>query len=87
MGPDKPWWDDLRSMIEGYGTSTPENPDPYNAIVVTNFSYHYAGSGTAPAAEHVGIISNAPRHSPSSAKLLTDVLRGVNEYGKVPEVR
>lgn len=85
--PDKPWWDDLRQMIEAYGTATPENPDRFNAIVVTNYSYHYGGAGPAPAGEHVQIVSNAPRHLPSNSKLLTDVLRGVNEYGRIPEVR
>jgi hypothetical protein len=74
-------------MIGAYGIATPENPDRFNAIVVTNFSYHYSGSEDATGGEHVEVVSNAPRNLPSNAKLLTDVLRGVNDYGKIPEVR
>ena len=39
--PDRKWFQDLKSSIDNIGIASPENPDPFTAIFITNFSYHY----------------------------------------------
>jgi len=83
--PDKPWFRDLKNMIYKYGKPTPENPDPFNAIFVTNYAYYYGGSETqAPSGETLSIISKYPKYSLANPLILNDIYNAVRNYGKVP---
>lgn len=81
---EKPWWEDLRRMIGSYGTSTPSSPDPYAALIATNFPWHYAGGeAAAPQGEHVMVISLHPKHA-LPVEALDHLAQAVREYGRVP---
>lgn len=83
--PDKPWFEDLKTMIASYGESAPENPDPYNAIFATNFAYYYGGPETQyPPGEYLSIIPKHPKYPLSTPAILTDIYSAVQNYGKVP---
>ena len=83
--PDKPWFRDLKNMIYKYGKPTPENPDPFNAIFVTNYAYYYGGLETkTPSGETLSIISKYPKYSLANSFILNDIYNAVKNYGKVP---
>lgn len=39
--PAKGWVNDVKGMLDRIGTPTPEKPDPFAAVFVTNFCQHY----------------------------------------------
>jgi len=43
---EKPWLTDVFQAMENQGEPTAEKPDPYNALIPTNFAYYYGGEST-----------------------------------------
>lgn len=81
---DSPLMDDLRRMLEAYGMPTPESPDPYTALVLTSYPWHYSRDGaTAPRGQHIVVMSKYPRH-PLPFETLEHLGRALSEYGRVP---
>ncbi len=53
----KPWVEDVKKILDAHGTPSVKTPDPFNGLILTNFSYHYGGNeGTAPPGEYMLII-------------------------------
>lgn len=83
--PNKQWFKDLKDMISKYGKPTAENPDPFNAIFITNYAYYYGGSDTqAPPGETLSIVSKYPRYPLANPLILTEIYNAVRYYGKLP---
>jgi len=81
----KQWYKDLKDMIYKYGKPTPKNPDPFNAIFITNYSYYFGGSDAqTPLGETLSIVSKYPRYPLANPLILTDIYNAVRYYGKVP---
>lgn len=79
-----PVLDDLRRMMDAYGTPTPSSPDPYTALVLTSYPWHYSrDDAKAPRGQHIMIIPKYSRH-PLPLELLEHLRRALDEYGRVP---
>lgn len=48
LGMDKPWIQDIKSLMDSMGTPAVDKPDYYQMLAFTNFPFHYA----APLKEH-----------------------------------
>ena len=82
---EKPWVNDIKGVLSLLGTPTPENPERFSLLVVTNFAYHLgANDARAPKPEWIVVL---PRFaSPSMRPQLVEALSAIiNRYGIVPD--
>jgi hypothetical protein len=66
------------------GESSPENPDPYSAVMLTNFSWHWHGEDEAAIGERFMVLplhTTIPLLDPDRAL----IWEAVDRYGLVPE--
>lgn len=81
------WTTDLSKMMESqFGAATPSEPDPFNALVITNFPYHYCGNRLAIGAERVLAVSMHPEH-PFPGDLMNGILDAIYDYPGLPAER
>lgn len=85
--PDKkPWIKDINNMLDKYSEGTPENPDLFNALIVTNFSYYYGGNtGISPTGDFTVVISKHPKTPLMEIHILDEIIHSLNLYNKIPE--
>lgn len=82
----KPWIEDIKAMLDTYKDVSPENPDPFNAVALTNFSYYYGGNvGDAPSGEYVLIVSPHPQFPSSDPKALGEIWECLGRYSHIPQ--
>ena len=82
----KPWFNDIKNMLDTYPQPTKEKPESYTALFVTNFSPHYNAEEKSAPNEHLAIIplhTNYPMPIPVFGDML---LRAVQNYGFVPNI-
>lgn len=81
---EKPWILRANRLLDKRCSPSPDSPDPFTALYLTNFAYHYSGSATAPAGELAWTMSPYPKRGlPASfLQLLAD---SVKNYGNIPE--
>jgi hypothetical protein len=66
------------------GESSAENPDPFSAVILTNFSWHWHGDEDAPTGERFLVLPlYAVIRLPDSET--TRIWEAVNDYGRLPE--
>jgi hypothetical protein len=82
--PEKPWFKELKELLDRLKTPTPENPDEFTGVVFTNFGWHYSRDKSAPGGEYVIVASVYPRY-PVSAETWNTLNRALNEYGFIPD--
>lgn len=81
---DKPWFADVKAVIEKLPTPTAEAPDVANAIIVTNFSSHYGAPGVdAPANEYLMIASKFPKDRLKNAEALTEIMGVLHDHNQI----
>ena len=81
----KSWMEDIKAMLDKHNNVSPENPDPFNAVALTNFSYYYGGnSGDAPSGEYVLIVSPHPQFPSSDPKALGEIWECLGRYSHIP---
>ena len=80
---ERPWFHDVRTDIQSLGMATPERPDEFSAIFVTNFLHHWSGSALSTGVEYLHIVSSYPRH-PIATDLLGRLMAAVQNYSFVP---
>ncbi len=81
----RPWFEGVKKMLDGEGDSMKENPDPYNAIVLTNFAYYYGGNtGDAPSGEYCFVI---PKFSEifCAPEILNEIWESLARYALIPK--
>jgi hypothetical protein len=82
----KPWLEDIKAMLDKYKDVSPENPDPFNAVALTNFSYYYGGNlGDAPSGEYVLIVSPHPQFPSRDPNALREIWESLERYSRIPE--
>ncbi|MHB1407442.1 MAG: SEC-C domain-containing protein [Desulfitobacteriaceae bacterium] len=82
----KPWIKDIYNMLDKYGEGTPENPDLFNALISTNFSYYYGGNtGISPKGNYTVFISKYSKTPLLETYLLDDIIQSLNSYNKIPD--
>jgi hypothetical protein len=83
------WFADIRKMMEAQGENTPENPQPYTALVVTNYSPHYEGDQVTPTGGNcivAGMYVEHPFADGLDGVFLGKLQQAVNGYGYVPRL-
>ena len=85
---ERKWWEDLKNAISLQKLSTPSNPDDFNMLFVTNFSYHYAGKGIIDSTAYpldlsfiIPLYIKTPFKYPRTRDMIH---QGVSSYGHVP---
>ena len=81
----KPWYKDIINMVEHYGKPTEKSPDPYNALILTNFSYYYSGEQDTPKGEYLFVLSQYPEIKIENTKVLDSIFDSVNRYNKISD--
>ncbi len=85
--PDKkPWFKDIKLLLDRYGIPSKENPDPFNALVLTNFSYYYLGNLPI---THLGeyglIISEIPEYPCKDMQAISEIWESLGRYSHIPK--
>ncbi len=65
------------------GEASADNPDPFSAVVFTNFSWHWDSDKPARGAERFLVISRYPR-APLPPSEADRFFEAINQYGSVP---
>lgn len=83
--PEEKWRSDVEKMLQKYPEPTVQNPEKYNALIITNFAYHYQTDAEAESGQHLTVIPQFAQHPlPNLRLLLDDVIPALNNYGNVP---
>lgn len=82
----KVWINDVIKMINDYGEATPNNPDPYNAVIFTNYAYYYSGiSSAVPSGEYSVCTTKYPETPLQNNEIISIIVESVNRYGLIPD--
>ncbi|HET7099476.1 MAG TPA: SEC-C metal-binding domain-containing protein [Patescibacteria group bacterium] len=81
----KRWVGDIKKMMDQHPLGTYENPDPFTALFVTNFSWHYHGINTdVRKGETLTIIPLFPKIRTQDQNTITLLHKATEQYGTVP---
>ena len=81
---DRPWMRDVKKLLERLGAPSADSPDPFNALVLTNYSFYYgAADSRVPNPEWGMAITNYPVR-PLDLRLLAEVEETLSRYGVIP---
>lgn len=79
------WVKDVEKMLDAYQEGTPTRPDPFTAITVTNFSWHYVGNTAEPGqSESLMVLPKYPATPLKDPRTLELIFQAANQYGAVP---
>jgi len=82
----KPWIADLKRVIEELGTPSPDNPEPFTALVPTNFSHHYGSmEGKTFRGESGLILSLYPENPLLHLGIIDVIMETLNRYDQIPD--
>ena len=79
----RPWFQDVWTDMQSLGNPTPEKPDDFSAIFITNFSHHWAGPAISAGVEYLHIVSHRARY-PLPDDLVGRLMAAVQNYSFVP---
>ena len=82
---DSTWFRDVRNLLDNYGTPTPERPDPFAALILTNYAHHYQEGVAATRGEHLTVWPLFTRDE-LDPQLRTRLEVALAHYGKVPDL-
>lgn len=80
----KPWLNDVGTMLEGYNQVSQESPDVFNALALTNFSYYYTGDAEASEGEYALIVSPHPRVPCKNLDGIHEIRESLQRYSHIP---
>lgn len=79
------WVKDVERMLEEQQEGTPTRLDPFTAITVTNFSWHYVGNtAEAGQSESLLILPKYPAVPLTDPRTIELIFEAANQYGTVP---
>ena len=79
------WVKDVEKMLDAFQEGTPTRPDPFTAITVTNFSWHYVGNTPEPGkSESLLILPRYPEAPLKDPRTIELIFEAANQYGAVP---
>ncbi len=83
---DIEWIKDLESRLKERGLLSQDgkNQDPLNALVVTNYSYYYAGEAQAPRSECLVAKSVNPQIPIQNPRVMSSILESLSQYSQIP---
>ncbi len=80
----RPWFKDVWAFMQSLTPPTVDNPDEFNTIYLTNFSYHWQGSQKASGGEYLFVHSSFPKY-PLPTELVGRIAAAVAGYGSIPK--
>lgn len=80
---ERPWFKDVWADMQSLGKPTPDHPDEFSAIFITNFWHHWSGGALSSGPEYLHIVSFCPRH-PIPVDLVGRLMAAVQNYSFVP---
>lgn len=83
---EKQWVKDINKFMGRYAAPSLTNPDPFNAIFFTNYSFHYQTDMEATAGEYLSIIPMIPKFNLTDNNLINMIMLALNNYGNVPNL-
>ena len=82
----KPWLVDLQKALAILGEPSTKNPDPFNALIPTNFArYFLDASVESPPLEFGFVLSGFPQTSLPNHEVLNAIWDSLDRYGKIPD--
>ena len=81
------WFADVKRSFDSRPEATPENPDKYAAVFVTNFSSHYQGSDVSHPGQYLFIGTTHPQYPLTDGfqgEFMQRLIRATSNYGYVP---
>ncbi len=81
---ERPWLRDAKLVIDRIGPASIESPDPFSALILTNFSFHYGSAEEAvPIPEWGCVVPNFPC-SPLDQNVINTIMETLGRYGHIP---
>jgi len=81
---ERPWMRDAKIVIDRLGPVSAESPDPFSALVLTNFSFHYGSADeVVPKPEWGCIVSKFPC-LPLDQFVIDTLMETLDRYGAIP---
>ena len=81
-----PWIPDIKTMLDNYGIPSTDNPDPFNALFLTNLSSYYGGNeGIASRGEFFVVAPQFPEVPLSKPQVLNDIWESLGRYSYIPQ--
>lgn len=82
---DRPWMRDARLVIDRLGPPSAESPDPFSALVLTNYSFHYGPADRAVPKPEWGVIVSRYPCLPLDSSLIDVLMETLDRYGSIPD--
>lgn len=86
-GAELPWMQDVRGMIQRQSDAFPDEPNPWNGIVFTNYAFHYATEREADTVQYVAVEAGKPLIALPSATFFGYLRTVLQHYGHVPHLK
>ncbi len=83
---EKPWYRDIRDLLDPIPAPTSEKPAEYTTLFFTNFSPHYNGENQSDPNEYLTVVPKFASHPLPSATFGDMLMRAVQNYGFVPNI-
>jgi hypothetical protein len=81
---DSPWLREIKDMFDEFPEPTPEQPDPHNLVVITNYGFYYAGDRPSKMQPALYIVSQHSKYPTDLA--VWEAIYGANErYTAIPD--
>jgi len=82
----KPWFADIKLIMDEYGEPSAENPDVFSALTFTNFCHYYEGDTNIVSAEdYLQIISLFPKVKIKNSLTINEIRESLHRYYRIPE--
>ncbi len=81
------WFKDVQKMFESYDEPTAENPQSHNALITTNYSFHYDGNEVTRAGQFsvaYGLYPKYPLSGGVEGVFFSKLMQACSGYGYVP---
>ena len=77
------WYQDVWASMQSLKKATSDDPDEFNSIFLTNFSYHWQGTKKATGGDYLLIHSGYPKY-PLAPELAARIFDSVANRGNIP---
>jgi hypothetical protein len=81
---DRPWMRDAKLVIDRLSPASAESPDPFSALVLTNFSFRYGLADEAVPKPEWGVIVPKYPFLPLDQRLIDVLMETLDRYSSIP---
>jgi hypothetical protein len=81
---DRPWMRDAKVVIDRLGPASADSPDPFSALVLTNYSFHYGSANEAVPKPEWGVIVPTYPCQQLDQRLINILMETLDRYSSIP---